>query len=70
MGGKEIMKKLQIIFGIIGIILGLYTAVTAIMYLTGSISDLGVCMIGLVLCCVVNSCNCLIIVLNSKNNKK
>ncbi len=64
------MKKLQIIFGIIGILLGLYTVVTAIMYLNGSVSNIGFSMIGLAFCCVFNCCNCLIMVLNTKNNKK
>ena len=51
------MRKLQIILGIIGILLGCYTMVTAIMYLCGSITNLGFCMIGLAFCCVFNCFN-------------
>ena len=67
------MRKLQIILGIIGILLGCYTMVTAIMYLCGSITNLEFCMIGLAFCCVFNCFNCLITVLNVKkikNNSK
>ena len=64
------MRKLQIILGIIGILLGCYTMVTAIMYLSGTITNLGFCMIGLAFCCVFNCCNCLITVLNVKKDKK
>jgi len=64
------MKKLQIVFGIIGILLGLFTVVTAIMYLKGIIDNLGFSIIGLAFCCVFNCFGVLIMVFNTKNNKK
>ena len=63
------MKKLQIIFGMVGIILGVFTAITAIMYLNGDIDDLGICMMGMAFCCVINCCNCLISVLNIRSKE-
>jgi hypothetical protein len=59
--------KLQIILGVITIILALFTVVTAILYLTGSIADVGICVIGSMICGVVNCLLCVVSTLNIKN---
>ena len=55
--------------GIVSILLSIYTIIEAILYLNRTIDNLGYCMIGMVFCCVINSINCTILVLNLKNKK-
>lgn len=63
------IRKLQILLGILGVIAGLFTMVTAILYLMRRIDNLGICMMGMAVCCVLNSCNCWIAVRNSRKKK-
>lgn len=63
------MRKLQILLGTLGVAAGLFTMITAIMYLMRKIDNLGICMIGMAVCCFLSCCNCLIVVMNSKKKK-
>ena len=64
------MKKVQMMMGIVGILLGIYTVIAAVLYLNRTTDNLGYCMIGMVFCCFINSINCMISVLNLKNKEK
>ncbi|MGN0343199.1 MAG: hypothetical protein ACI4DO_10450 [Roseburia sp.] len=63
------MRKLQIIFGVLAIILGIYTIVMAVLYLNRTIDNLGFCMMGMLGCLVINSINCVILCINGKKDK-
>ncbi len=65
------MRKIQIVTGILGVLLGIYTIITAVLYLNRIIDNLGLCMMGLLFCSMFNCLNCtisLIILKKSKNS--
>lgn len=63
------LKKLQITIAIITIMVGLLTVIAGILYLKGICTNLGFPMMGLILCCLCCSVNCVVSLIVLKNKK-